>query len=734
MTISQLPLPEILTLKLGNACVRLLSAFDAPVLRAFLADTAARIALPDAVVLHEGRNRTVKMDLVLSTGRALSLVVKSFGVQGIFRDWNDRRKGSKAERSFRVAVRLHTAGVGTPPPIACVEYWQGRRLRGSYFVSRFEPELTCFRDELIRLYRHDPLCAKLVSLLQIVADAIRGMHAAGVLHNDLGNQNIMLRRIGNAAWGDVQFVDLNRARLCSHLSLRAIARDLSRIALPSDFLRIFFEMYFQARAPAEFLRWERHYRRRFAWHSSTRPFRHPLRERQIQTVAGPITSYPSSQDIWIWDERSAQAISTLVKRDRNRLYPVANVGHIAAALAAGLGPVWRKYQDLKKQVYVMPVDLADRIGMAVEPRPESFECERQWLAELGKIPVLIRFYHHAGASALKFIADAARQLHAAGHPLAIALVQDRRAILEPERWRDFVFQTLEMVGDIAEWAEVGHAINRVKWGLWNLRDYHQLLLPVIEQHKRYPNLRLMGPAAIDFEYYQLMAVLRLLPKDFRFDALAHHLYVDRRGAPENFQGHFSAEEKFILIRAIAAWSPAVAPRLIISETNWPLAGTGIWSPVGSPYETPGPRFNDPSVSEQDYADYMLRYLVMALASGMIERVYWWRLVARGFGLVDDTAADLKGWRLRPAYHQLRAFLRLFGRATFTERRILADGARYFFFRAADGACHALAYAHPASTEFHPPCRYRELRDATGVPLAIPLHLTGHPLYLLDIER
>lgn len=733
MNSADLQNPPLQTLDLGGARVLLLPEFDAPAVRALLAEIEARTAAPTAAVLHAGRNRTVKLDLTLAQGRPLAVVVKTFGAQGFFKDWNDARRGTKAERSFRVAARLHAAGVGTPAPVACVERWAGRRLLASHFVSLYAPDLTCFRDELIRLYRTDPLCSKLIALLQTVADAVRALHAAGVQHNDLGNQNIMLRRTGDAAWAGVQFVDLNRARLRDALTLRERARDLSRLTLPSDFLRVFFEMYFQAPPPVEFLRWERHYRSRFAGHTRTRRWRHPLRERGAP-AGDPATTYPDPKDIWIWDDRSAQAISTLVSRDRNQLHSTANSWRIAGAVVSGALPVWHQYRALRHKLFAAPVNFAGGIGMAVEPRPDSFAQELRWLDDLGKIPVLVRFYHHATPAQRAFTAQAARQLAAAGHPLAIALVQDRRAVLEPEAWRAFVAETLQQVGAVAEWAEVGHAINRVKWGLWELRDYLQLLAPVLELRGQFPRLRWMGPAVIDFEYHQLLALLKLLPPGFRFDALAHHLYVDRRGAPENFQGKFSAVEKFALARAIAACAPAVAPRLIISETNWPLAGTGVWSPVGSPYESPGPRHHDPSVSEQDYADYMLRYLVLALASGTVERVYWWRLAARGFGLIDDTAADPAAWRLRPAYHQLRVFLRRCGTATFLERRVQPDGARYFLFRAADGACFAFAYAHPAPVAFRPPFACGQVRDALDQPLPSPRQITGAPLYLLEIER
>ena len=140
------------------------------------------------------------------------------------------------------------------------------------------------------------------------------------------------------------------------------------------------------------------------------------------------------------------------------------------------------------------------------------------------------------------------------------------------------------------------------------------------------------------------------------------------------------------------------------------------------------------MSEQDYADFMLRYLVLALASGMVERVYWWRLAARGFGLIDDTAADPAAWRLRPAYHQLRVFLRRCGTATFLERRVQPDGARYFLFRAADGTHLAFAYAHPAPVAFQPPFTCGQVCDVLDRPIPRPQQLTGTPLYLLEVEH
>src|SRR5690606_2188459 len=146
-------------------------------------------------------------------------------------------------------------------------------------------------------------------------------------------------------------------------------------------------------------------------------------------------------------------------------------------------------------------------------------------------------------------------------------------------------------------------------------------------------------------------------------ALSHLLYVDRRGAPENKQGRFSTLEKCALLKALAQWSDHCADKVIVSEVNWPVKYTGIWSPIGCPYEAPKWRREEPGESEDDYANFMLRYLVISLCSGHVEQAFWWRLSAHGYGLVDD----LDNFRTRPAYSASAFFMKLIGEATFLRK-------------------------------------------------------------------
>ncbi len=94
--------------------------------------------------------------------------------------------------------------------------------------------------------------------------------------------------------------------------------------------------------------------------------------------------------------------------------------------------------------------------------------------------------------------------------------------------------------------------------------------------------------------------------------------------------------------------------LWITEVNWPLEGTGKYSPAAG----------KPNVSEEEQADYMVRYYILCLASGFVERIYWWQLVAPGYGLVDSRE---KPWRKRPGYYAFQTMVGLLEESAFTEK-------------------------------------------------------------------
>jgi len=376
-----------------------------------------------------------------------------------------------------------------------------------------------------------------------------------------------------------------------------------------------------------------------------------------------------------------------------------------------------------------PVELGGRVGMTISPTPETAEAELRLLEGLGRVPVLARYYAHETSRDWEFTTAQLRRLRDAGHAVAVALVQDRRAVREPERWAAFVREVLDGVGDCAEWVEAGHAINRVKWGVWSLAEYARLLRPLAEILPRHPGLRLMGPAVNDFEYHYVAAALGCLPRDLRFGALGLHLYVDRRGAPENRQGRYDALDKFVLARALARRSARCEDRVIVSEVNWFLKDPGGYAHPFAPYAPIRPKAHEWDVDEDRYADYMLRYYLHALCSGMVDRVYWWRLVARPFGLVDEAPGGL---RPRPAYEALRAFLQHFGASTFVERLPADEGVYLLRFLQPDGSEAVIGFDAFGERRAELPFAFAEALDATGAARARPEVLTGRPAYFLGV--
>ena len=682
--------------------------------------------------LAGGRNQVFHMPPIPGPdGQPIPIAVKRFGSRGRWNDLTDRVQGTRAQRSWLAAVHLDEHSVGTPAPIAFLERWEGRRLVESAYLSLYIEGTTDLRRELIRLLGRDPVCWKMMNLLSCVAQALKALHDSGMVHNDLGNQNIQLRRAADGEWEEVKFIDLNRARIYPVVTDANRGRDLSRLHIPSDLMRILCEMYFGQDPPKAFVRAEARHRTRYQLFSLTRKFRHPILYARLEPQ-DPETIYPSFRDPWLWDDRSAQPVNVLRRKDRNRLHGKRNALRIGWSTLRALPRVRSSYRRLLAEAYSRPVPMKNRVGIAVEAEPEREEAAFARLQELGALPVLVRLYHHAGPTQWEVAAHWIRRLHEDGYPVAAALVQDRQAVKQPAKWDAFLHDALKEIHPWIEFAEIGHAVNRVKWGAWEIAEVQRLADPVADLRSAYPGIEFLGPAGIDFELPYVAAALDRRPDSLTFDALSHHLYVDRRGAPEFAQGPFDTLRKCALTRAIARCSPCAGDRLVLTEVNWPLLGTGVYSPVNAPYDYPGRRKNDPSVDEETYAAYMIRYLLITIASGLVERVYWWRLAAHGFGLLDDRAAGT--WRPRPAYSAFAHFVRTMQDAGFVRYENPAPGIHGYHFDHPAVGPFAMAYTSSGTREVNLPFAYDYSTGAGGENRSPPsdrVTLTDTPRYFFQ---
>jgi hypothetical protein len=224
---------------------------------------------------------------------------------------------------------------------------------------------------------------------------------------------------------------------------------------------------------------------------------------------------------------------------------------------------------------------------------------------------------------------------------------------------------------------------------------------------------------IDFEFHALVGLLNLPHPGVRFDAAAHLLYVDRRGAPENKQLGFTTVDKVVLMHSIAETSRNCEARSWITEFNWPLR-EGPHSPAG----------RDVSVDEEAHADYMVRYFLLTLGTGLVERVFFWQLVARGYGLVAPRSSG--ELRRRPAYQALRAMIAQLRGSTFLGPLECDRGCRLYLFER-DGEELVVGWSVGEPVMARLPRPVRSALDRDGGPLTVgsgdEIRLQPSPVYL-----
>jgi len=701
-----------------------------------LATEVARLVDPGAATrtLHWGRNYLYLVRLELDGG-GVEAVVKQFRHDG-WRQRLDRRwKGSKAARSFHAARAVAAAGVATPEPLALVE---SRRPEGpAFYVCRhaggaFEARYFFRALAAGRAAEEFPAVAP-AALADAVAALARRLHAAGIWHRDLSIGNLLVRPGATPETPPaLELLDLNRCRVGVRMTLSRRTRDLCRLpfrdpALQERLLAAYWgrEAGGFALRRALFRLYQGSFLLRHRWKPALREAGRRLRGLLFARGAHPHIPPPPPgapvEDRIVWDPLSDQPHLHAGRAGRARVRLRALPEHAAAlaAAAAGLSRARPRYRELRAGLFAAPVPVGT-VGVALRPWPRDPEALLAAVADLGVRHALVRLHpwqeRHDEEEAL------AAGLAALGVEVAFALPQSRALVRDPARWRAAVGELAARFAPFGRRFQVGQAINRSKWGVWRPREYLALAAAAAEALRRYPGVEIAGPAVIDFEPHALAAALNLDPGSApRFDLVSALLYVDRRGAPENAQLGFDTLGKLAFFRAIAATSRRGADRLWVSEVNWPLA-EGPHSPAGRAV----------AVGEEAQADFLQRYLLLALASGLAERVDWWQPIAKGYGLVDPLPDG--GLRRRPAFAALAHLARLLDGATCEGREVAAPPAWLLRLRLREGALAWAGWSAGPEVEVELPCRPLRALGRGGEELPLPrgtrVRLGASPRYFL----
>ncbi len=293
------------------------------------------------------------------------------------------------------------------------------------------------------------------------------------------------------------------------------------------------------------------------------------------------------------------------------------------------------------------LNLPEKVGRTEELFGMGVDCEKnpgptiEMIDDLGVDHLLVRFPLEKIDRIKPYLAFI-QQLQ--GKNVVVNLLQSRALIEDQNMLKKYLTSVFHGFSPWVKSFQIGNAVNRSKWGFFSLDEYlrfYETAYNLKEQH--FKGLNLIGPSIIDFEYHQtLRALFNTYP--IRFDQVSSLLYVDRRGAPENKQMGMDLREKIKLLAALVSASSKSGQEILITETNWPLAGTAPYAPTS----------NKECVSEETYTNYMLRYYLLCLLSGWVKTVYWHQLIAPGYGLVDNR----DGLRKRSAYYAYKNMVKL----------------------------------------------------------------------------
>lgn len=215
---------------------RLNPDFQYPILIKKISTCSLLFRDPDCQILYNGRNRGARLRFSLEKGQTINVFVKEFNVQGI-----EKLKTlflpSKAFKAWRGGLILAKKDILTPEPVAYLEEKRSPFIRHSFYFSLFMNGTEEIRHLLRRLPDEE-----IKRLLQSLAHHLSFCHSENILHRDLSDGNILVRRDVNQDY-IFSLIDTNRVRFKRRMGTLRRVKNLIRLGIPASLQRFFLEEY-----------------------------------------------------------------------------------------------------------------------------------------------------------------------------------------------------------------------------------------------------------------------------------------------------------------------------------------------------------------------------------------------------------------------------------------------------------------------------------------------------------
>lgn len=437
----------------------------------------------------------------------------------------------------------------------------------------------------------------------------------------------------------------------------------------------------------------------------------------MNTKKDEIVNYSKDKKIkFHWNPLTQQPNIPYSKWQRNIEYLKSGGDHLKMLFYGIklLPDIIPEYFSLKKRWITKEIKKGFCIG--VDNEPSRFDRTINEVKEIKANSILLRIPIW-DLENLGYSRDFLLELKISGIEPIVSILQDYNSTIDLNYWKNGVERIIKELNGVVFYYGIGHAWNRYKWGVRSFLQYLDLVEKAEEVRKDFPESKLFGPSVIDFEYLCTMGVLNHPRRKPNFDVVNALLYVDRQGAPESKYAGFNLFHKTLLMRAIINCVYGEKTPFWITETNWPLIANAEYIPTSL----------KESVDEEIYADYLVRYYIISLSSGA-ERVYWWQLVAHGYGIIDDIDGK---WRRRSAFYSFKTMAELLGSSQLINKKI-EEPVYFFTFKNPEGVLITVAWSSKKEKRIKIDFDVEEAISRNGERLKISdyVTLTSSPVYLI----
>ena len=374
--------------------------------------------------------------------------------------------GAQAVRAVESARRLLGRAVQTPQPIACLVRPAGLRRWEGLAVFQMHAGLCPLQEWLAHLLTEQNDFGRVREWVRAVGAAIHDLHEAGVFHGNLDRWNVWVdtRR---APRGGICFTGLERCVIGAAPGPWERLRDWAALDLPPRLLAEARAAGLREAPDSLVMRGLRVQRRgvRAWWRLCGVPSPPPL-----DTAAA-----------FLWDAARDEAVN-LDHEDAR-----------AVTLPANGFPLWFEWFG-GDGLFAEPVTLPHRLAVGVHAVSEPQSLDLAVLGEPGIRDVWVRLCCHDSDEQRAAALTSVQKWLTDGFCVSVLLVQDRRAVQDPERWVTFIMRALEPVGWQVQRAVYGFAPDEAAWGFRSAAEYRRFLEPLQKVRDAFPGVVFSGPA------------------------------------------------------------------------------------------------------------------------------------------------------------------------------------------------------------------------------------------------